>query len=476
MSVLALLVSLPALLSLPQTEEPILATARELVRESLRAGEAYPKLQGLVVAAPKRFAGSSGAEDALQWAEQRLKLDGWQNVRREPCEVPLWSRGKLARLTQISAPAEQRAHLPILALGGSVGTPKGGLRAPLVAVRSFEELRALGERAKGCFVLFNRPMDPSLFDPFEAYGKAVDQRGRGAIEAAKVGAVGAIVRSMTLRLDDVPHTGGMRYEEGVPKVPAVAISTAGAERLAALLAGAEQRSERLELELELDCEDQGRGTSANLVAEWPGRETPEEIVLVGAHLDSWDVGQGAHDDGAGCVQAMELARLFRKLELRPRRTLRLVLFMNEEFGLDGALAYHRNYASAVGLHVLAIETDRGGFVPRGFVTNASDAARAQLEPLRALLSEAGAGELRRGGGGADLIPLEQAGVTVMGLYPDPQRYFDLHHTSIDTLDKVHPRELELGAGVLAAMAWYVAEHPLPLPRPALPTPAEPKSR
>lgn len=461
MSVLLLLLTLPTWIGAQAPNEPILTNARELMREALRAGEAYPKLQSLVIAAPKRLAGTSGAEDALQWAEERLKLDGWENIRREPCEVPVWKRGKLARLTQVNGSIEQRAHLPILALGGSVGTPPGGLRGPVLAVKSFEELRALGDRARGAIILFNRPMDPAAFDPFEAYGKAVDQRGRGAIEAAKVGAIAALVRSMSQRIDDVPHTGAMRYEEGVPKIPAVALSTAGAERLAARLA----KGEAVELVLELDCEPLGRIPSANLVAEWKGRETPDEVVLIGGHLDAWDVGQGAHDDGAGCVQAMEVARLMRRLELRPRRTVRLVLFMNEEFGLDGALAYHQTHQQAVANHVLAIESDRGGFVPRGFTTNAGASARAQLEPLRLLLSEAGAGELRKGGGGADLTPLEKAGVTVMGLYPDPQRYFDLHHTSVDTIDKVHPRELELGAGVLAAMTWYVAEHPTPLPRP-----------
>jgi Zn-dependent M28 family amino/carboxypeptidase len=461
MSALLLLLSLPTWMGPIAPQEPILANARELMREALRAGEAYQKLQSLVIAAPKRFAGTSGAEDALLWAEERLTLDGWQNIRREPCEVPVWKRGKLARLTQLNGSAEQRAHLPILALGGSVGTPPGGLRGPVLAVKSFEDLRALGERARGAFILFNRPMDPANFDPFEAYGEAVDQRGRGAIEAAKVGAIAALVRSMSPRIDDVPHTGAMRYEEGVRKIPAVAVSTAGAERLAARLS----KGEAVELSLELDCEPLGRIPSANLVAEWQGRETPEEIVLIGGHLDAWDVGQGAHDDGAGCVQAMEVARLLRRLELRPRRTVRLVLFMNEEFGLDGALAYHQTHQQALARHVLAIESDRGGFVPRGFTTNAGASARAQLEPLRLLLSEAGAGELRKGGGGADVSPLEKAGITVMGLYPDPQRYFDLHHTSADTLDKVHPRELELGAGVLAAMTWFVAEHPTPLPSP-----------
>lgn len=439
--------------------DPLLDPARELLRDALRSGEAYAKLQALCQSAPRRLAGTSGAEDALRWAEERLRADGFENVRRESCPVPLWKRGKLAKLTQTNLPPERRAHLPILALGGSIGTPKEGLRAPLLIVQSFEELRSRASEARGAIVLFNRPMDPTLFDPFQAYGQAVEQRSRGAIEAAKQGALAAIVRSMTLRLDDLPHTGAMHYEEGVPKIPSAAISTAGAERLASLVA----QGQRVELQLELDCESLGMGESSNLIGEWTGREWPEQVVLLGGHIDAWDVGQGAHDDGAGCVQAMEALRLIRQRGLRPRRTLRVVLFMNEEFGLDGAKTYHSNQKAALEQHVLAIESDRGGFVPRGFTSNANAAARAQLEPLRLLLESAGAGQLIQGGGGPDLGPLQQSGVTVMGLYPDPQRYFDLHHSTADTIDKVHPRELELGAGVMAAMAWFVAEHPQRLP-------------
>jgi hypothetical protein len=354
--------------------------------------------------------------------------------------------------------AARETKLPIVALGGSVGTQAQAVEGPLLVVTSFEELAANAARAKGAIVLFNRPMDPARLDTFEAYGDAVPQRSRGAIEAAKAGALAAIVRSMTTRLDDFPHTGAMRYEEGVARVPAAAVSTAGAERLAALA-----RAGPVRLRLELDCASAADAPSHNVVGEIRGRELPEEIVLVGGHLDAWDIGQGAVDDGSGCAQAIECARLWKALALRPRRTLRVVLFMNEENGLRGGLAYRDAHKSELGGHVLAIETDRGGFVPRGFTHSGGPATLAALEPLRLELARAGAGELRPGTGGADIGPLGSEGVLLMELLPDPQRYFDYHHCERDTLEAVNPRELELGAACLAALTWFAAERPERLP-------------
>lgn len=436
------------------------AQVRSIFSAALREGQAFSKLQGLCTRAPKRLSGSPGAQEAIAWAQAAMQADGLENVHLESCTVPVWVRGKHAELGVLQPEEARECFLPILALGGSVGTPTDGLEGPLLVVESFEELARAGAAARGAIVLFNRPMDPTLPDPFEAYGRAVDQRSRGAIEASKAGAIAAIVRSMTTRLDDVPHTGAMRYEADVPRIPAAAVSTAGAERLAALAL----RTRGARLRLRLDCSAAGETASSSVVGELRGRELPEEFVLVGGHLDAWDVGQGAVDDGSGCAQSIECARLLKALGLRPRRSLRIVLFMNEENGLNGGLAYREAHKNELARHVLAIESDRGGFVPRGFGTNASAAARAQLEPLRLELARYGAGELRSDGGGADISPLAKDGVPLMELLPDPQRYFDYHHCVRDTLDAVHPRELELGAAALAAMAWFVAEAPQALAR------------
>lgn len=378
---------------------------------------------------------------------------GLENVRLEPCTVQRWERGSLAQLEVLEPASARDVHLPILALGGSVGTPASGLAAEVLLVRSFDELAQKAESARGKLVFFDRPMDPRALDPFEAYGGAVDQRSRGAIEAARRGGVGAIVRSMSLSVDDHPHTGAMRYEDGVERVPAAAVSTAGAERLASLLSG----SASVRLRLRLDCRDAGEVPSSNVVGEIRGTRSPEEIVLVGAHLDAWDVGQGAHDDGAGCAQVIEAMRLLKALELRPARTIRAVLFMNEENGLRGARAYRESHQAELPLHALAIETDRGGFAPRGFATDAKGDALACLRTIATYLEPAGAGVVRAGGGGADVSVLQPDGVPVMELLPDPARYFDFHHSALDTLDAVHPRELELGAAALAAMVFGAAD-------------------
>jgi hypothetical protein len=431
-----------------------------IVNEALARGQAYAFLHTLCTVAPKRLSGSSGADDAVKWAEAEMLRAGLENVHLEECRVPHWERGSIARLSIVEPAAARETKLPITALGGSVPTPKEGVRGELVEVKSFDELKGLGEAVRGKVVLFNRPMDPALIDTFAAYGGAVDQRGRGALEAGKLGAVAAIVRSMTNRIDDFPHTGAMRYGSEGPRIPTAAVSTAGAERLAAFLHG----GAKLELVLELDCRELPDVLSHNVVGELRGREKPEEIVLVGGHLDAWDLAQGAHDDGAGCVQSIEALRLLRVLDLRPKRTLRAVLFMNEENGLRGALAYHDAHAAELGKHVLALETDRGGFTPRGFETNASPAAMALLRPIVATFEATGGSLLKAGGGGADTSPLEREGVTVMDYLPDCQRYFEVHHSLRDTLDSVNPRELELGAALIAALIHGVADMEETLPR------------
>jgi Iap family predicted aminopeptidase len=296
-----------------------------IVREALRNGQAYRNLKELCQVAPHRLAGSVGAAAAVEWARQTMIREGLENVRLEPCMVPHWERGNIAELRIVSPPEAAGEKLSILALGRSIATPAEGITAEVIEVKSFDELKNLGQRARGKIIFFNRPMDKTILNTFRAYGGAVDQRSRGAIEAAQAGGVAAIIRSVTTRLDDVPHTGAMHYEEGVKKLPGAAISTLGADRLAGLLA----TGKNVTLHLRMDSRTLDDAPSYNVIGELPGREYPEEIVLVSGHLDAWDVGQGAHDDGAGISQAIEVARLLKKLGLIPRRTIRVVLFMHE---------------------------------------------------------------------------------------------------------------------------------------------------
>jgi len=444
----------------PEAVEDYADAVARLIDEALESGNSHAMLSDLCRTAPHRLAGSAGAAAAVEWARETMIEIGLENVRIEDVMVPHWERGEIERL-EIVAPATPDPELRVLALGGSVGTPPGGIEAEVVEVRSFEELADLGESARGKIVFFNRPMDPTERNTFAAYGGSVGQRSRGAIEAAKVGGVAALVRSMTTRLDDAPHTGAMRpYADDLPRVPAAAVSTLGAERLSALLGS----RGTVRLRLELDARTLPEAPSHNVVGEIVGRELPSEIVVVGGHLDCWDVGHGAHDDGAGCIHSLEAARLLLATGFRPRRTVRVVMFMNEENGVRGGRAYYERYREDMERHVMALESDRGGFVPRGFTTDANDEARAILERAARHLEPIFASRVLRGGGGVDISPMAASGVPLVGLLPDSQRYFDFHHSENDTIDAVHPRELALGSAAVAALVGIVAALPEALPR------------
>lgn len=447
--------------------QPWRADVEGLLADALARGRSFDLLTGLCTAAPHRLAGSPGAERAVAWALRAMSECGLENVRAEPVMVPRWERGATERLELVSADGSVERELAVLALGGSVGTPVSGITAEVVAVKSFDELRALGEGARGKIVLFDRPLDPALLDTFAAYGGAVDQRSRGAIEAARAGALAALVRSMTHARDDAPHTGAMGYADGVAKVPAAAVSTQAADLLSSRIAGGES----VRVRLTMSCRTLDDVESANVVGEIVGRERPDEIVVVGGHLDAWDVGQGAHDDGAGCVHAIEALRLIKARGLRPRRTLRAVMFMNEENGTRGARAYFEAHAGEMERHMLALESDRGGFTPRGFTTDANADALAILREIAALLEAAGAGDVSPGWGGVDIAPMARAGVPLVGFLPDDERYFDFHHSANDVLAAVHPRELALGAGAIAGLVYVVADLPATLPRNSVAQPA-----
>jgi hypothetical protein len=411
-------------------------------------------LQVLTRRAPHRLSGSAGADTAVAVTQQLLVAAGAESVWTEPCMVPHWERGNVERA--VVTPFEDRRppfNVAVCALGGSVATPREGVMGEVVEVHTFEELRSLGDRARGKIVFFNRPMDAGLLSTFEAYGRAVDQRSRGAVEAARVGARAAIVRSMTLAKDNVPHTGVMGYQEGVAKIPAAAIGIQDAERLSELV----RRDPRARLTLTLNCRTLPDAPSANVIGEIRGREYPDEIILVGGHLDCWDKGAGAHDDGSGCVHAIEVLHLFRKLGIAPRRTVRAVMFMNEENGSRGGAAYAASLARAREHPLAAIESDRGGFAPRGFTVEADSSTLKRFLHWKSLFRGIAPEGFLPGSGGVDVSEIVKKGAVGIGLDVDDNRYFDVHHSANDVVGNVHPRELELGAIATAFLCYLLAE-------------------
>ncbi len=432
-----------------------------IIQEALESQGAWRWLHELCTQYPQRFSGTPGYDGAADWALSAMQAIGLSNARLEPVDVPRWERGEVERLEWFPERSGPSQLIECLALGGSPGTPPEGLQAGVVAVRSFEELARLGDKVRGKIVLMDRPFDRSDPNPFRAYSGAVDQRSRGAIEAARAGAVACLVRSMTPARDDVPHTGGMAaFPRDVTPIPAAAIGAISADRMREAL----DRGVSVNVRLTLSARTLPDVRQHNVVGEWLGRERATEIVLVGAHLDAWDVGPGAHDDAAGCAHALEAVALLSRLGLRPRRTIRVVLFANEENGLRGAEAYLEQHRFELRKHMLALESDRGGFAPRGFQTDAAASALKELTKIARQFEPYGADTLQPGPGGADIGVLAAEGVITVGFVPDSQRYFDLHHTRLDTIDKVHPRELALGAGVIAAFLYEVADLEDTLPR------------
>lgn len=432
---------------------------RGIYDKALTEGRSYDWLMYLTRHIGGRLAGSPQAAAAVEYTRQMLDTLGLDSVWLQPCMVPHWERGEPEVVRIVNSKKLGSMDLRALALGNSVGTGPEGITAEVVEVRSLDEVDRLGEAGiRGKIVFYNRPMDPTQINTFNAYGGAVDQRGAGASRAGRYGAVAVLVRSMTTRLDDIPHTGSTNYEPGVTPIPAVAISTNDAERLSRLV-----REEPVRVYLRTTCAMRGEVLSYNVIGEMRGSEHPEEIILVGGHLDSWDVGTGAHDDGAGCVHAMDVLQVFRRLDYHPRRTLRCVLFMNEENGLRGGRAYWEASNQKKEFHLAAIESDRGGFTPRGFTCEGKDDNfnRQFKRVLRwlPLLEPYGLG-LRLGGSGADISGLKSQGGLLFGFEPDSQRYFDYHHTPIDHPDVVNKRELELGVASIASLVYLLDQYGL----------------
>ena len=436
--------------------DPYREAAKRIIDAALSSDVAYDRLVALCDDIGHRISGSANLELAIKWAAALLKTDGQENIRLEPVQVPKWVRGKESLM--LTAPRE--ISLSMLGLGWSVGTPAQGLEAEVVVARDEAELKALGDRVKGRIVLFNNAMPPYDHVRGTRYGHTVRFRSRGARMVAELGGVAVLVRSVTAHSLQTPHTGTQSYGKGQPPIPAAAVTVEGAELIARNIA----RGKTVKAKLSMQAKMMPDATSHNVIAELRGREHPDEVVIVSGHIDSWDVGQGAHDDGGGVVMAMETIRLLRTLGLRPRRTIRAVLYTNEENGLRGAKAYAKVHAEELSKHVAAIEADAGAFAPTGYTLQHHDpsAERRALRRLRGLvplLAPLGADHAAQGFAGADIGPLRPAGVPLMGHRTNMEKYFDLHHTAADTVDKVDPGEFARNVAAMAVMAYVLAEMP-----------------
>lgn len=432
-------------------------TASQIIGTALVEGQAYEKLEYLSDSIGNRLSGSTQLNQAIEWAMETMKADGLENVHAEKAKVPYWVRGEES--AYILTPAKHK--LTILGLGGSIGTPSEGVTGEVVVVRNFDELDKLGEQVKGKIVLYNFPMRKDL-PSGQAYGEAVRYRSIGAVRAAKYGAIAALVRSVTTVSLNTPHTGAMNYDENTPKIPAAAVTIENAELMQRLFL----RGQKITLNLKLGAKILPDAESANVIGEIKGSESPEEIVLVSGHLDSWDVGTGSNDDGAGCVIAMEAVRTIAKLKLRPKRTIRVVLFTNEENGLYGAAAYRDAHKEKFDKHIAAIEADSGGTRPIGFSFKGSDNGFAIIKEISSLLVNLRSDNVERSQGspGADISVLVNAGVSGLGLRNDSSHYFDIHHTEADTLDKMDKTDLALNVATMAVMVYILADMPESLPR------------
>jgi len=422
--------------------------ANRIIAAALSDSSAYNRLTELVDRFGHRFSGSSNLERALDWILDEMERDGLDNVRGEPVMVPHWVRGNES--ATLLEPRSKQLHM--LGLGGSIGTPPEGIIAEVLVIESFDELSERAAEAEGKIVLFNAP--------WMGYGPTVQYRGRGAVAAAEAGAVASLIRSVTPYSMDTPHTGAMGYSDDVRRIPHAAITAEDAGMLQRM----QERGERIVVRLQMEAETLPDVESRNVMAEIVGYEMPEEVIVMGGHIDSWDVGQGAMDDGGGCVAAWEAVKLLQRLGLRPRRTVRVVMWTNEENGLRGGNAYRDAHRAELENHVLAIESDAGVFEPKGFGFSGSDAAFDLVSQIGALLEPINAGQISRGGGGADIGPIMREGVPGMGLNVEGSKYFWYHHSNADTIDKLDPREVALSVAAMAVMSYVVADMEQKLPR------------
>lgn len=445
---------IPTLISSQDDKEQL----RKIYKTSLINGHSYDWLDYLSNEIGGRLSGSLNAELAVDYTKSELEKIGLDTVWLQPVMVPKWIRGN-PEFAYIETAPGKTIPVNLCALGGSISTPLAGIKAHVLEVQSIDQLKKTPrDSIKGKIVFFNRPMQADIISTFEAYGGCVNQRYDGAKEAARFGAIGAIVRSMNLRLDDLPHTGAMSYGN-TPienRIPSAAISTNDAERLSAML----KIDPNLKFYFRQNCKQLNDVQSYNVIGELKGTQYPNQIIIVGGHLDSWDLGDGSHDDGAGCVQSMDVLRLLKLTGIKPKRTIRVVLFMNEENGLRGGLKYAEVAKRKGERHIFALESDSGGFTPRGFSFDGPDYKISQILEWKSLFEPYLIHYFRMGGSGADIGPLKDKDIVLAGLSPDSQRYFDHHHASNDTFDAVNKRELELGAATMTSLVYLIDKYGL----------------
>lgn len=423
---------------------------RKIYDEALLNGQSYKNLHTLCKDVGNRLSGSANAEKAVSWGFHLLTQYKFDSVWLQPVMVPKWVRGKTEILTLLNP----QKNLHITALGGSVGT-NGPLAGKVMVFNSINDLKlANTNEVTGKIVLLNQSFDPRIIDPFNAYGPCASQRFFGAVEAAKKGAIACLVRSAGGKTDFFPHTGVTFYSDTVKKIPSAAIATADAD----FLVQQHLKNQDIEVLLSLSCTDFGMVTSHNVIAQITGTDFPDEIIVVGGHLDSWDLGEGAHDDGAGVVHAIEALRLFKTLGIKPKHTIRCVLFMNEENGNNGGKTYAQWVKKNNQKHIAAIESDRGGFAPRGFTFDAHNYQIMQVKAWEKLLEPYHLHIFKKGYGGVDIGPLKNDSIALIGFMPDPQRYFDFHHTENDVFENVHQRELELGCAAITSLLFLIDKY------------------
>ena len=424
---------------------------KKIFDSSLSNSKSYELLDYLSNEIGGRLSGSLNAKRAVEWGRDELKNIGFDKVWLQEVMVPKWVRGP-KEFALIETQPGTTFNVDVCALGGSVATPSVGIKANVIEVHDFEELKELGkDKIGGKIIFFNRPMQPNLINTFQAYGEAVNQRTSGAAEAVKYGAIGVIIRSMSLRLDDYPHTGTMNYGSLPPskRIPAAAISTNAAEKLSNLL----KINPNLKFLLRQQCKQFKDVMSHNVIAEIKGSVYPDEIILVGGHLDSWDIGDGSHDDGAGIVQSMDVVNILKNIGYKPKRTIRVVLFMNEENGTRGAKKYFEVSKRNNLNHIFALESDAGGFTPRGFSFTSNAENFSVIKNWKYLFDPYLIQSFVIGGSGADISLLKTNNNVLAGLRPDSQRYFDYHHAASDTFDAINKRELELGTFSMTSLIY-----------------------
>ncbi len=446
------LVFLNAMVTVGQSKDEQML--KDIYNSSLTNAKCYAWLEYLSNTIGARLSGSENAEKAVQYTKAQLETLGLDRVYLQEMMVPKWVRGE--KESAYILDSNTKIPLPIAALGGSIATPKNGLTAEIIEVQGIEDLKKWGDKIKGKIVFYNRPMDPTFIETFKSYGGCVDQRYAGAKEAAKFGAVGTIVRSMNLRLDDYPHTGTQSYGDLQPSeyIPTAAISTNGAELLSKKL----KTNPSLKFFFKQSCIQMEDVLSYNVVGEIKGSEQPENIMVVGGHLDSWDLADGSHDDGAGVVQSMQVLHTLKSLGYKPKNTIRVVLFMNEENGGRGGKKYEELSQINKENHIFALESDSGGFTPRGFSIEADDANFERILSWKNLFEPYLIHSFVKGGAGADINPLKSNKIVKAGLKPDSQRYFDYHHALNDTFDAINKRELELGAATMTSLIYLIDKY------------------